>query len=55
LGLLVHAYTFRRDALPEFASSYEELVRFYAKEVGVDGMFTDFPDLTHHILQRISP
>lgn len=50
LGLLVHAYSFRRDALPEFAPSYEELVRLFVQQVKVDGLFTDFPDLTRNIL-----
>jgi glycerophosphoryl diester phosphodiesterase len=45
LGLAVHPYTFRRDQLPPFAADFESLLRFFAKEVGVDGFFTDFPDL----------
>lgn len=54
LGLLVHAHAFRRDALPEFAPSYEELVRLYALEIGIDGFFTDFPDVTRDLLERFS-
>lgn len=46
LGLAVHPYTFRADALPEGYSSFEEeLARFYV-ELDVDGVFTDFPDRT---------
>ena len=44
-GLLVHPYTFRADDLPAGFSSFEDLVRFFADDVGVDGIFTDFPDL----------
>jgi glycerophosphoryl diester phosphodiesterase len=44
LGLEVHPYTFRADALPDFASSFEELLRIFLFEVGVDGGFTDHPD-----------
>jgi glycerophosphoryl diester phosphodiesterase len=46
LGLVVHPYTFRADELPEFADDYQQLLRIYLKDVGVDGLFTDFPDLT---------
>ena len=43
-GLAVHPYTFRADELPPGFSSFEELVRFFVVDVGVDGLFTDFPD-----------
>ena len=42
--LLVHPYTFRADDLPAGFSSFEELVRYFIVEIGVDGLFTDFPD-----------
>jgi glycerophosphoryl diester phosphodiesterase len=45
-GLLVHPYTFRRDLLPTYAASYTELLEIFLDEIGVDGVFTDFPDLT---------
>lgn len=45
-GLLVHPYTFRRDLLPAYAGSYVELLEIFLDEIGVDGVFTDFPDLT---------
>ena len=42
--LAVHPYTFRADDVPERYASFEhELARFY-DELGVDGVFTDFPD-----------
>ena len=45
-GLLVHPYTFRRDRLPAYAASYSELLAIFLDDIGVDGVFTDFPDLT---------
>ncbi|MDH3275788.1 MAG: glycerophosphodiester phosphodiesterase [Gammaproteobacteria bacterium] len=43
-GLEVHPFTFRADELPPGFSSFEELVRFFIVDVGIDGLFTDFPD-----------
>lgn len=44
--LEVHPYTFRKDQgkVPLWADSFEEYVKVFFKE-GVDGIFTDFPDL----------
>jgi glycerophosphoryl diester phosphodiesterase len=52
-GLQVHPYTFRREAahIPPYAKDYEDLLRIFFDEVGVDGVFTDFPDLTVHFLE----
>ena len=52
-GLQVHPYTFRRerDQMPPFAKNYEDLLRIFIDEVGVDGVFTDFPDLTVQYLE----
>lgn len=44
-GLLVHPYTFRADELPPGFTSFDDLVVFFALELHVDGLFTDFPDL----------
>jgi glycerophosphoryl diester phosphodiesterase len=44
LGLAVHPYTFRADALPDYADSLEEALRIFLVDAGVDGVFTDFPD-----------
>lgn len=46
LGLVVHPYTFRRDLLPAYAADYHELLEIFLDDIGVDGVFTDFPDLT---------
>jgi glycerophosphoryl diester phosphodiesterase len=43
-GLAVHPYTFRADALPDYADSLEEALRIFLVDAGVDGVFTDFPD-----------
>lgn len=44
-GLLVHPYTVRRSAQPPWSQSLEETHSFLIQELGVDGFFTDFPDL----------
>jgi len=43
-GLLVHPYTLRRDALPHGFSTLESLLGTLL-DLGIDGIFTDFPDL----------
>jgi len=51
VGLTVHPYTFRVDDLPEGFSTYDDLVRVCARDLNVDGLFTDFPDRTREILR----
>ncbi len=53
-GLQVHPYTFRRDPgrMPAYADNFEELLRLFLDEAGVDGVFTDFPDLARHYLDN---
>ena len=45
-GLKVHPYTFRRepDQIPAYATDFENLLDIFFNQVGVDGIFTDFPD-----------
>lgn len=43
-GLKVHVYTLRADDLPEGVESYQQLKQWLTG-LGVDGLFTDFPDL----------
>ncbi|MDD7915245.1 glycerophosphodiester phosphodiesterase [Polaribacter ponticola] len=50
LGLKVHPYTFRADALAEF-SSFKEMMQTLLIDVNVDGAFTDFPDLVVEFLK----
>lgn len=59
-GLQVHPYTFRADQLPAGIESFAELLDIFLHQAGVDGLFTDFPDLARdYLLQypvnRISP
>jgi glycerophosphoryl diester phosphodiesterase len=51
LGLVVHPYTFRRDQLPNFADDYEHLLTIFLDDIGVDGVFTDFPDITKDYIE----
>lgn len=51
-GLLVHPYTFRRDQLPTFAEDYNDLLDIFLDKIGVDGVFTDFPDITREYLDN---
>lgn len=45
LNLRVHPYTARADVLPAYAVSLEEMLKVFFCQAGVDGMFTDHPDL----------
>ncbi len=44
-GLKIHPYTLRVDELPKFAKSPEDLLKLLFKKAGVDGLFSDFPDV----------
>jgi len=46
VGMKVHPYTFRLDEgkIPKYADSFEDLLELFLYKVGVDGIFTDFPD-----------
>lgn len=44
-GLAVHPYTLRKDDLPEGIDDFTALLELLLHRVGVDGVFTDFPDL----------
>jgi glycerophosphoryl diester phosphodiesterase len=48
--LLVHPYTFRKDSFPPYVNSLEELLRMFYFVIGVDGVFTDFPDIAVRLL-----
>jgi glycerophosphoryl diester phosphodiesterase len=51
-GLVVHPYTFRRDELPEGITSFSELLDVFVLQAGIDGLFTDFPDIVSEYLQQ---
>lgn len=52
-GLDVHPHTFRADPgqLPPYAESFVDLLEQHYFTAGVDGLFTDFPDLAVEFLQ----
>jgi glycerophosphoryl diester phosphodiesterase len=54
-GLLVHPYTFRQDELPAGIRRFDVLLELFVREAGVDGLFTDFPDLVRDYLDREHP
>jgi len=43
-GLVVHPYTFRADQLGQGFETLSEMVAWFSESLGVDGVFTDFPD-----------
>ena len=44
VGLTVHPYTFRADALLPGFDTFTEMVEWFAGTLSIDGLFTDFPD-----------
>jgi glycerophosphoryl diester phosphodiesterase len=55
LGLLVHPYTLRNDALPGYVSGFDELLELLFIKAEVDGVFTDFSDLAVQFKMRKIP
>lgn len=51
--LQVHTYTARKDALPTYVSGFDELMELLYGRAGVDGVFTDFPDLAVQYRDRM--
>jgi glycerophosphoryl diester phosphodiesterase len=51
-GLEVHPFTLRADALPDYADTFEQVLRIFFDEAHVDGIFTDFPDHAVSFLNR---
>lgn len=52
LGLVVHPYTLRQEELPAGVLHMDELHRALFEGAGVDGVFSDFPDLTRRYLDN---
>jgi len=52
LKLPIHAYTYRIDQLPPGIPNYETLMKIYVDDLKVEGLFTDFPDLTIQYLNQ---
>lgn len=44
-GLAVHPYTFRSDDLPPGIAAFDDMLELFLSRLGVEGIFTDFPDL----------
>lgn len=44
-GLQVHAYTFRREDVPPYARSFDDLLEIFLGKIGIDGVFSDHPDV----------
>ena len=53
-GLVVHPFTFREDSLPDYADSFEALMQLFFKQ-NIDGLFTDFPDLSVQFKSKFKP
>ena len=53
-GLALHPYTFRRDELPSYATSLDELLSLFIAQVGIDGLFCDQPDVAVRVRDRLS-
>lgn len=51
-GLTVHPYTFRADQVPDRHGSHEAELEHYLFELGVDGVFTDYPDRARAVVDR---
>ncbi len=51
-GLTVHPYTFRADQVPGRYDSHEAELDRFLFDLGVDGVFTDFPDRARAVLDR---
>ncbi|AHF90320.1 glycerophosphodiester phosphodiesterase [Opitutaceae bacterium TAV5] len=43
-GLVVHPWTFRRDALPPGFATFDRLLAAFVRDAHIDGLFTDHPD-----------
>lgn len=52
VGLQIHPYTLRADALPPGFSNLEELLRALCGAESVDAVFTDFPDRVIRFLNQ---
>ena len=51
-GLTVHPYTFRADQVPGRYDSHEAELRRFLFDLGVDGVFTDFPDRARAVVDK---
>jgi glycerophosphoryl diester phosphodiesterase len=52
-GLAVHPYTLRQDDLALPVESFDELQRRVIVDAAVDGIFSDFPDITRQFVDKL--
>ena len=52
--LMIHPFTFRKDPgkVPAYARDFEHLLEIFLYQLGVDGVFTDFPDIAAQVVSR---
>lgn len=53
VGLKVHPWTIRADDLPKETDTLDTLHRVLFSQLGVDGVFSDFPDLTRQYVDML--
>lgn len=53
-GLIVHPYVLNKDQLPKGIKDFNELLNVFYFQLGVDGVFTDFPDYVVQFLKNTS-
>lgn len=51
-GLVVHPYTFRADEVAPGFASFGDMIGWFVRELAVEGLFTDFPDLARSALEQ---
>ncbi|MBT8448422.1 MAG: glycerophosphodiester phosphodiesterase [Gammaproteobacteria bacterium] len=53
-GLIIHPFTFRKDPgqIPPFAKDFDDFLDIYYRQLDVQGVFTDFPDLAVKYLKN---
>jgi glycerophosphoryl diester phosphodiesterase len=54
-GLRIHAYTFRADQVPAWATSFRDLLHVFLADLGVDGVFCDHPDIAVDVRDSLYP
>lgn len=52
VGLKVHPYTFRADAVEPCFGDFQTMLRWFVEHLQVDGVFTDFPDQALAVLRN---
>ena len=47
----MHPFTFRKDSFPLVFESYAEMIAWFTTELKIDGLFTDFIDITKKLME----